>query len=68
MASIEKILSVRISEQTVEEIDYLIRYADHKFHMEVTKSDVIRQIIREAANRIKSQEHYIKTLQTGDHR
>ena len=68
MASIEKILSVRISEQTVEEIDYLIRYADHKFHMELTKSDVIRQIIREAVNRIKSQEHYIKTLQTGDHR
>jgi len=68
MTSIEKILSVRISEQTVEEIDYLIRYADHKFHMEVTKSDVIRQIIREAVNRIKSQEHYIKTLQTGDHR
>jgi len=68
MTSIEKILSVRISEQTVEEIDYLIRYADHKFQMEVTKSDVIRQIIRETVNRIKSQEHYIKTLQTGDHR
>jgi len=68
MTSIEKILSVRISEQTVEEIDYLIRYADLTFHMEVTKSDVIRQIIRETVNRIKSQEHYIKTLQTGDHR
>jgi Arc/MetJ-type ribon-helix-helix transcriptional regulator len=68
MASIEKILSVRISEQTVEEIDYLIHYAELKFHMELTKSDVIRQIIREAVNRIKSQEHYIKTLQTGEHR
>jgi len=68
MTSREKILSVRISEQTVEEIDYLIRYADQTFHMEVTKSDVIRQIIKEAVNRLKSQENYIHFIKTGEHR